>query len=966
MPLHGCNLHRCQAAVAGLALGLCTALPAQAFAPLSGPILSASVVPPNVLVLFDNSSSMVLNSIGSETRLDIARDVTKDVIAANRDLRFGLFTFRQSLPNDSGPGGQLQVEAGSIDPHSAAGIARFDALNRALDGLNPSTRGSLTWTPLAESYYEITRYLRGMRAFYPQTLAESQREVFHSPIQYRCQKNFGLVVTDGLPTHDSQFPTTLAQEPDGNNPRLAGNFNLPDWDGDGADVTAGAQDSTEGGTFYLDDIARFAYETDLRSSGTDQAGQSWNDPRFPLQNLQTYTVGFALDDVRLSQAASAGNGRYFTASDRQQLQQALSSALQEISAAAGSGGGAVSDSQQLSAGVSRYYQTQFDPSDWSGSLRAYQMNADGEPDTLLWSTDQTFVPGAAGGTFQTWRNAEGGTAAGAVTLGGNTWALLSGEQQVALDAEAMTAGLTGSDAAQRLLDWTRGSRDAELRSRSRLLGNIINSAPVLVGAGHQALTINQGADYAAYLQQRRSAMAEALLVGANDGFVRLFDTAGNHLYSYLPAALQVGLGIRARSDYGNGNHHRSGVDGRLVVADAELGGQWSTLAAGGLGAGGKGLFVLRLFDAVRGDAARGALWEVNASQSEAIGHVYGRPVITRLHGTPVLITGNGYGSTADGAALLVFDLQTGVLLRQLEVSARPGVVQGNGLSAPVLQFDAAGEVGAAFAGDLHGQLWKFDLHQADAAHWAVAHDGKPLFTAAAGQPITVQPQLHPSMNTDRDLVLFGTGKFMEAADLTDTGTQAFYAVLDVPALPVGGLTPAALQEQRIASLTTDPDSGQAVRTVTSNTVDWSSQHGWYLPLIHNSQAQGERVTRDFVIKNARVLFTTGFIRTDVDDPCLTQAGGWLMAVSLSNGGMPARQILDTNGDRRIDDADLPAAGLELDIGLPGDLSVMDRDEDGMPAGCSGEIYLVQGSSDVAVVSGRPHCQFNRIMWRQLQ
>lgn len=101
---HGCDMRRWPAAMAGLALGLFAAVPAQAFAPLSGPILTASAVPPNVLVLFDNSSSMVLNAIGNETRLDIARDVTKDVIAANRGVRFGLFSFRQSLPNDSGPG----------------------------------------------------------------------------------------------------------------------------------------------------------------------------------------------------------------------------------------------------------------------------------------------------------------------------------------------------------------------------------------------------------------------------------------------------------------------------------------------------------------------------------------------------------------------------------------------------------------------------------------------------------------------------------------------------------------------------------------------------------------------------------------------------------------------------------------------------------------------------------------------
>ena len=126
------------------------------------------------------------------------------------------------------------------------------------------------------------------------------------------------------------------------------------------------------------------------------------------------------------------------------------------------------------------------------------------------------------------------------------------------------------------------------------------------------------------------------------------------------------------------------------------------------------------------------------------------------------------------------------------------------------------------------------------------------------------------------------------------------------------------------------------------------------------------MTRDVVIRNARVLFTTGFIKTGVTDPCMTQAGGWLMTVALGTGGMPATQVLDTDGDRNIDDNDLPAAGLELGIGLPGDLNVLNEDETGMQPGCSGEVYVVQGSSDVAVVTGQPHCQFNRIMWRQLQ
>lgn len=961
---HGSDLQRISGILAGLVLGLCAALPAQAFTPFSGPILSASLVAPNVVLLFGNSSSMVLNQIDGETRLDIAREATKTAIANNRHLRFGLFSFREPTLGDRGPGGVLLVEAGSIAADSAEGIARFNALNQALDGLSPDTQ-NLTRTPLAESWYEVSRYLRGMRAFYPQTQKESARDAFVSPIEYRCQKNLGLIITDGLPTYDDQFPDNLLDEPDGSNPRLAGSFNLPDWDGDNADLLPGAGPSTEGGIFYLDDIARFAYETDLRRGGTDRAGRSWDDPQFPVQNLQTSILGFTLDDPRLGLVASAGNGRYFTASDPTQLdaqlQEALTDAVRQSSSATGSGGGAGSDSQQLAAGISRYYQTGFDSADWSGSLRAYQLNATGQPDTLLWSTDNTFTPGSPAGDFQTWRKAENGVAAGAVTLNHNSWAALAPMQQQQLEIEAQRAGLTGSGVGQRLLNWVKGAADADLRSRSRLLGDVIHSAPVLIGAGHHSLSGDQGGNDVAYQQQRRSSMVEAVLVGANDGFLRMFDTSGQHLYSYLPAALHSGLGVRARPDYRGGNQHRSGVDGRITVADVRFGQQWSTVAVAGLGAGGKGLFAVRLFDEAGGDAARGVLWEADADQLDALGHIYAQPVIARLNGTPVLITGNGYGSTAQNAALLIFDLHSGALLKQLEVSDRQGAGLANGLSAPVLQFNANGEPQAVFAGDLHGQLWKFEL-AGDPGSWQVAYAGQPLFTAAEGQPITVQPSLHPNMTGDGDVLLFGTGKLLEAIDLTDTRVQAFYAVLDAPSLSAGGLTPASLQQQRISTLL-DPVSGHKLRRVEPTPLDWHSRSGWYLSL---DQVPGERVTRAAVIQHSRVMFTTGYIHTENNDPCVTHAGGWLMSVSFASGGMPAAAVLDTNGDSRVDQNDVPAAGLELSVGLPGEFSVMDRDEPGQLPGCSAEVYLVQGSEDLAVLSGQPQCQFSRIMWRQLQ
>ncbi|QIB50898.1 pilus assembly protein [Pseudomonas sp. OIL-1] len=945
--------------LASFALGMTLACSANAFTPLSGPVLSASSVSPNVVMLFDSSSSMVMNRIDGDTRLNIARDAAKDVISDNRDVRFGLFTFRSGT---NAPGGLLRVPVGSIAAGTATGESRFNAINSALDDINPgSGRSGLTWTPLAESYYEVTRYMRGLRAFYPQSDAEQNREQFNSPVEYRCQKNFGLVLTDGLPTYDNQFPATLAEDPAGNNSQVSGVFNLPNWDGDSQGDVNSPNPSTEGSTFYLDDIARFALDTDMRNTGdgTDQAGKSWDDPTFPTQNMKTFTVGFALDDSRLRDTATAGGGKYYTASDRTELKEALRTALREIMASSGSGGGATVDSQVLQAGTSRYYQSKFNPKDWSGSLSAHTLNAEGEPGAVLWSTDSTFTPANRPGVFQTWRLAHDATLAGPVALNGATRAMLAPVQQTILDNAAVQAGLIG-EAGQILLNWVRGQNVAGLRARTSLLGDVINASPVLV-ARHQA-TSGAPAAYRSSKQQ----LIESLVVGANDGFIRVFDTAGQHRYSFLPAGLHASLGARARSDYSNGNNHRSGVDGRLSVADIPLSDIWSTVAATGFGAGGKGLAAIRLFDATTGNNAIGALWEINAADPgwEDLGHIYAQPVLARLDDRSVLITGNGYGSAAGTASLLVIDLATGVLIRKLDVTSREDATEGNGLSAPVLHDDGSGNY-SVFAGDLHGQLWKFDLSDADSTDWSIAHGGVPLFTANANQPITVRPQVHRSADANGSLVFFGTGKLMEQADLTDTSLQSFYAVLDASSLPAGGLAPANLQAQQIDSATVSDGAGGTFRRVSVNPVDWASQYGWRLPLISGAQAIGERVTRDFAVRDGKVSFNTGYIKPDTD-PCMTQGAGWLMVLSLDNGSMAPGKFLDTNNDNNVDNDDEQVAGKDLDIGLPGDINIVRREDDPeiTQTGCAPDIILVQGSSGVAVVTATATCRFDRINWRQ--
>ncbi|SDS89659.1 type IV pilus assembly protein PilY1 [Halopseudomonas xinjiangensis] len=975
------RLDRWVGLLTGVTLTLGCASAAQAFSPLSGPILANTAVPPNVVMLFDNSSSMVLNRVPGtgQTRLEVARHAAQELISGNRNVRFGLFMFRDtqgSGRNRDAPGGRLAVEVGSVAAGEEGGEERFARIQSTLEGVAPSAAESFTYTPLAETYYEVTRYMRGMRAFYPQSTSSGSRERFDSPVEYRCQRSFGLVLTDGLPTYDSQFPSSLQEDGDGDNLQVAGSFNLPDWDGESQGDSDGDDVSVEGSTFYLDDIAAFAYDTDLRSADgapglTDHAGVSFDDPQFPLQNMRTYAVGFAVDDPRLRSVAQAGNGNYYTATSSAELTAALDDALKEINAASGSGGGGISSAAELSADSS-FYRTRYDPDGWTGAVEAYRLDEEGVLGQQLWSTDQTLRTTNRAQLYQTWRQADTTGRAGVVALDASTYGRLSQSQRRLIEHEASIAGLEGDGIGQQLLDWTRGTSVAGLRHRDVLLGDII-AAPLELASPTGVLAPPDEPGYAVYLAIKRREMTASLVTGANDGLVHVIGAVnGEHRYAFLPAAMHRHMGNRARLDFGP--THESGMDGPIILGDVETHDSWNTIAVGGMGAGGKGLFGLRLFDQIHGNSALGALWEVNADDEgwSDLGFTYAKPLLAKTGGRWVIITGNGYGGSSGQAVLYVLDAITGDQLKRLKVG-EPG---GNGLSTPQLVTDAGGNLVAAYAGDLTGRLWRFDL-VGDLDDWSVGHAGVPMFTAHAGQPITVQPQIvaHPQGG---HLLLFGTGKFLEASDLADRSTQAFYAVWDRPG-GAGGLEADDLLGQTINEQRRED---QSFRSVSQHRVDWHSQSGWMLPLVQGGVNTGERVTRDFITQGSRVIFTTGLIRDTGADPCVTTGDGWLMVLDIYSGGMLPSATIDTNGDRVVDGNDDPAAGVDLDIGLPGRLNLVRRPPEepdcaeGEQCGCAGddcppppdcgdEYYLLPGSDGITSVVGNSRCELSRIMWRQL-
>jgi len=884
------------------------------------------------LAINNGTRDFTTGAIPNDYRINVARNVSTALVTSNRNLRMGLATFNPATSNNPGNGGFIARSISDLSPVSgsvtqAQADTNYNALISSINGLS-----AVANTPLAETYYEITRYMRGMAPYY-----NSTPSTYTSPIQYRCQKNYGVVITDGLPTYDRTFPS--------NDP--LGGSRLPNWDGinnDGNNLNGDG----EGDTLYLDDIAKFAFDIDMRSTGTDAAGKSWNAVDFPRQNMNTYTVGFTASNDMLSDAADYGQGRYYQATDSAGLNAALSSALSDITSKAGSGGSGVASGTTLASGTS-YFQTSYDPKDWRGTIKSFGFNSAGAVNTsaVLWTTDTAIVPGATAPTYQSWNTLNNA----AVTL---AYGNFSPAQQTVL-SQGLPVGISGID----LVEWSKGTNKAGLKVRSVLLGDIINSPLVLASPTEKTASDLAGdTTYSTYLTTKASNMNASLVVNANDGFVSVINSAnGTRRYAYMPSSVLPSLRLIADPNYVNGVSHKFLVDGQIGVFDAQFGTAWKTLAIGGTGAGGKSFYGLQLFDASAGNVIR-ALWEVSApataSTSNAfndLGYAYARPEVARLaDGRWAAFIANGYGSNSGVAALYVLDVRDGSLIRKIVIDSTETT---NGLSSVKLRVNSQNVVQAAYGGDLKGRLWKFDLSATSSDSWGVAFSGRPLFTTAGGatQPITAQPLLADNALGGKQIFV-GTGKFNETADKTNKDLQAFYSVWDADG-GSGQITVSSLQAQAITGVFSG-STGQFV-TTSQNDTTYPAEKGWYLPLVYNNALTGERVINQASLVLGRIVFTTASV--DTTDPCSSFGTGKLIELDAFSGKMLNYAVLDTNADGVVDSNDTISSGVVFTGGIPTLNAIVN--------GASRKV-VNDSSGGITTLVEKSGGGSRRIMWRQIQ
>jgi len=530
-------------------------------------------------------------------------------------------------------------------------------------------------------------------------------------------------------------------------------------------------------------------------------------------------------------AAINGRGQFYSVEKGEDLAGAFKKIIEQINVEVEAGSGSLAASgESLGRTDTGIYATYYEPQDaWKGWLAGQTIKPDGSSEaawggqtsaelldaqTDLWAKNNRLV--------LTWNDA----ANAPVPF---LWGNLSATQQDHLN-RAFDGAVDGK--GQQRLDFIRGDRSQEgvlgaaLRPRKSRQGDIINSAVWFTGAPDASYATD---NYRAFATSK-AARTPMVYVGGNDGMLHGFSAAdGSEKLAYVPRAVVPNL---ARlSDQGYDARHRYFVDGSPMSGDAYDGSQWKTLLVGTLGAGGKGYFVLDVSEPGAFSAGNASTlvvldqtWHAQeamdpASAAADIGHIFAAPVrdiinpqrstqITRLNnGRWAVVMGNGYNSTNQRPVLLIQYLDGARELQRLIASAAvlqpDGDIAPNGLSAPRLHdVNGDGMPDVVYAGDLLGNLWKFDIASASDSLWGVAFGGNPLYTALGSvapgqartlaQPITAVPTVRrntrqktitsagitQTVDVGGTMVAFGTGRNVTEDDRSATTVQTLYSVLD--------------------------------------------------------------------------------------------------------------------------------------------------------------------------------------------
>jgi type IV pilus assembly protein PilY1 len=631
----------------------------------------------------------------------------------------------------------------------------------------------------------------------------------------------------------------------------------------------------------------------------------------PLDDDTWYTNGEDLDPgAPLYKRAD----NFYVASDAENMVDSLTRAFAKIgSERVGSGASLAANSTRLDT-QTRTFQAQFRNLNF-GQINSFSVASDGslsaEP---IWTAGTPIEDGTGPVTpgvsvkrinaaaRNIWVNA-GGTHKSFIDSN-----LTATQQGLLTFVGKPTSGPRATTSAD-IVDYLRGSiareeseKNGSLRVRnipetgwSPILGDIVNSTPVFVGAPSTTLysgaTFTGAGAYGAFAAAQASRLG-VVYVGGNDGMLHSFNAAnGKEVYAFIPNAsfLNNKLGEFASPNF----DHKYLVDGDVAVADVYVGSAWKTVLVGTMGRGGPGVFALDITNPL----SPTFLWEKGTAEISALGRNIGRPVIAQVaNGDWRVVFGNGVDNAGAATLVLITLDSTGTVS-----SKSTGVAGTNGLSAALVRDnDANGFAETAYAGDLKGNMWKF-------ANLSGTTTITSMFIAKdptnAVQPITAAPLVGVDPSTSITWVFFGTGRYLHSSDLTNLQRQTWYGIKDTGTVPTRATMVARAFTDVAGRTGTDFTT---VRTLTQGTVgELASTAGWYIDL----PVSGERIVVPNRFQGGALIGTSRI--PALVDVCQPTGRGYVMAIDPFTGGRLPETFFDTNHDGKFDASDTAPDGTLL-------------------------------------------------------
>ena len=641
------------------------------------------------------------------------------------------------------------------------------------------------------------------------------------PIVLSCQRNFHMLFTDGI-QNQLALPSILAGNRDDTisihanlplaTPALANGAPWPALFKEGSSIANTLGDYAM--KYWADDLrpamtnnvitgrdpapwqhlnfAALSLGTEgtlnARSVAATESQLSTGALTWPTPVPNTYKpTSHGVDD--LWHAAVNGRGRFVNAKTSQELGRGIVQILRDLSSPKGSDAGAGFENLNLSAAASHVYIGSFDGP--NGTVKKVLIDpATAQPVSNTWdaATAMTTQLTADVSRPEPWN-----THRRIVTT--NTAGVAVAFQPGSLDASQLAT--LGPDLATqtRVIEYLRGNKafegtdDGQFRPRTSPLGDVVNASPIPVGVPSAPYLDGFDLGYSGF---RGTARAKRVYVAANDGMLHALDEAdGSEAWAFIPRDLFRGapddkeglVGLTYQEGGLPFYEHRYYVNATPRVLDVDFGGpDWRTILVGGLGKGGKAYYALDVTNpdnvVDEASAASKVLWEFRNAD---LGYTYGRALIakTRAFGWTVIVP-TGYNNASGVGKIFVLRASDGVLLKTMTTGfGTPGNPSGLAAISGYVKDYRNQLVEQVYAGDLYGNVWRFNLQDINDGNWTV--DKIASLTDAGGtpQPITMAPQIEVDLNNGVDRWVFvGSGRLLHEDDLTDTQQQTMYAIRD--------------------------------------------------------------------------------------------------------------------------------------------------------------------------------------------